>query len=302
MGANRLREYFVFTKKERRGVLILLVLIILVNLLPYSSRLSYRTPDPAILEAFQQQVAILETKKTDTATTVELPQHIPSTPAGLFQFDPNTLNEAGWQRLGVPDKVIGTIINYRNKGGRFYKPNDLAKIYGLPTPIFERLRPYVMIKEALPTTQREDFKKEAETPAFSPPSPSRIDINRADSADWVRLPAIGTKLAARIVLFRERLGGFYGIQQLREVYGLSDSAFTVMEPYVTQSAFELRKININTAGYEELRAHPYINKQLAAAIVQYRRQHGSFKSLATLMQIHLLTDDVFRKLSPYLEL
>ena len=69
------------------------------------------------------------------------------TPKGeLFYFDPNTITTSDWKRLGLRDKTIKTIENYLSKGGHFYKPDDLQKIYGLHDDEYERLRPYIKIE------------------------------------------------------------------------------------------------------------------------------------------------------------
>jgi competence ComEA-like helix-hairpin-helix protein len=66
------------------------------------------------------------------------------------------------------------------------------------------------------------------------------------------------------------------------------------------STLNLRKININTASLEELKAHPYIRWQLANALLEYRNQHGPFLTVEDIKKLFLITDEIFKKISPYL--
>lgn len=289
------------------GIITLLVLIALLGVLPHLITPAQQQPDPEILATFQKDIDRLHALQQQTSNSVEIDsfkteavKNGQSAPR-LFMFDPNTLNREGWQQLGLTPNLSNTILNFRNKGGRFYKPEDIRKIYGLSQPLYERLLPYVKI----PSAAREAIAQTAapEQP-FRPGAgqQKKIDINYADTAQWVRLPAIGSKLATRIVLFRDKLGGFYSLQQVAEVYGISDSAFKVIQPYLLIGPYKVRKININTASYEQIKSHPYIKSQIATAIIQYRNQHQSFTSLESLRQVHLVTNDLYVKLVPYLEI
>lgn len=129
-----------------------------------------------------------------------------------------------------------------------------------------------------------------------------IELNLADSLDLDQLPGIGPVLASRIVRYRDRLGGFHRTDQLLEVYGIDSARYEGLCPYVRIDSTRVHKIALNTAGYDELRRHPYIGARLANAIVQYRRQHGPYQSLSDLLQIVLIDERIFRNIVPYLTL
>ncbi len=125
----------------------------------------------------------------------------------LFSFDPNTLDAAGFRRLGLQDKTINTLLKYRSKGGHFWKAEDLRKIYGLQKADADRLIPYVQI-----AGQQQTFAQTAKAQTFySKSKPAIIDINTATAAQWKALPAIGEVLASRIVKYRDKIGGFTSI-------------------------------------------------------------------------------------------
>ena len=245
-------------------------------------------------------------------------------PERLFYFDPNTVSPEGWKQLGLRSKTIGTILKYLSKGGRFYKAVDLKKIYGLRPQEYARLERYIRINQPGPearnfSTRRPEIRNgdlHSDEPNFhaagnvtasnrhlsaraGPLTKHPIDINLADTSAWISLPGIGSKLAARIVAFRQKLGGFYAIDQVREIYGLPDSTFQKILPMLSKTNHPIKKINLNHADIETLKQHPYIKWNIASAIVRYREQHGEFRSLEALLQIAIITPEVYRKVLPY---
>lgn len=219
----------------------------------------------------------------------------------LFYFDPNTLSAAGWKKLGIRDKTISTILNYLSKGGKFRKPEDVSRIYGLFPNEFERVAPYIKIENQGVTSYiNENKQNDNTTPKTYTSRYSTVDINTADTTALIALPGIGSKLSARIIAFRDKLGGFYSINQVGETFGLPDSTFQKIKQYLKFETALLRKININTATIEELKAHPYIRYSLANPIVAYRNQHGNFASIEDIKKVMVITDEIFNKISPYL--
>jgi competence ComEA-like helix-hairpin-helix protein len=303
-------DYLSFTKKERTGIIMLLVLILFFSALPffYSRFINEKHTDVA---AFKKDIAALQFKQPDsiknyTSAAFEDNNYNnnfqPSENTGyrgeLFYFDPNTATVTDWKKLGIRDKTISTIQKYISKGGRFYKPEDIGKIWGLHPDEIQRLLPYVKI------ASKEDAYSEKNTAAKffdkTKSIPAVIDINNADTSALIALPGIGSKLAQRIINFRDKLGGFYTVQQVTETFGLPDSTFQKIKTRLAANDKTVKKININTATLDELKVHPYIRYNIANAIVQYRSQHGNFTSVVGIKNIMLITDDLFNKLEPYL--
>lgn len=214
-----------------------------------------------------------------------------------FQFNPNTLDMSGFEKLGLSSKTAQTVINYRNKGGKFYKPDDFRKIWGLKKEDADVLVPYIIIESnKTQGSYSNTFSNRNETKILSP-----ICINTATVNDFKALPAVGN-LAYRIINFRDKLGGFISTQQVKETYGLTDSVFSAMQPYLMVSNMEIKKLSINEASEADLAQHPYISKTIARAIVIYRNQQGKFQSVEDLKNIVFIKLEIIEKIKPYLSL
>ncbi|MBP6022828.1 ComEA family DNA-binding protein [Ferruginibacter sp.] len=308
-------DYFTFTKKERRGTIVLLLLILFFVSLPFLYPLFIKSR-PADAAAFKKEIATLKIKQQDTVKQFAQrnfdednyqnyyqpseKNYAKNFKGELFYFDPNTATAADWQRLGLRDKTIATIQNYLSKGGRFYKPEDIGKIWGLHADEVQRLIPYVQIA----AKENNYPPKNYDTKTYEKPERSYavIDVNTADTSALIALPGIGSKLAQRIINFRDKLGGFYKAEQVAETFGLPDSTFTKIKSRLVLNNTAVKQFNINTATVDEMKTHPYIRYNIANAIVQYRSQHGNFLSLADIKKIMMITDEVYNKVSPYLSL
>ena len=216
-----------------------------------------------------------------------------------FNFDPNTIKERELYALGLPEKTVQTFLKFRNKGGRFKNKEDLRKIYGLNPSLYTALEPYIQIHS-------EGFnQKNIPEDATSSPVTKKtfdtepVDINRATVEIWQSIKGIGPAYAKRIVSFREKLGGFVSVDQVGTTYGLPDSTFQKIKPRL-QASPVFRKIDINTASLEELKAHPLISWKQADIINSYRSHHGRFDDFEDLGKIKALPGDMLLNLKPYL--
>ena len=220
----------------------------------------------------------------------------------LFYFDPNTLSKDGWKKLGLREKTITTILKYLSKGGHFKNPEDVQKIYGLFPNEYERIAPYIKIEANEIATVRKDFTENNNTysPKTNAPRNNVVDINSADTTAFISLPGIGSKLATRIINFRDKLGGFYSVSQVAETFGLPDSTFQKIKQYLKLENTTIKKININSATVDELKAHPYFRYTLANPIIAYRKEHGQFGKVEDIKKVMLVTDDVYNKIFQYL--
>ena len=161
-----------------------------------------------------------------------------------FRFNPNTASLDDFMRLGFSEKQAQSILNYREKGGKFRRREDFAKSYVVADSVYERLKPYIDIP--------------------------RLDINRADSAAFTSLPGIGPYFAAKIVQYRAQLGGFSHKEQLMEIYRFDQEKYDGLSDLITCSRPD--PYAIWTLPEEELKRHPYIGNS-AHGIIIYREHN-----------------------------
>ncbi len=145
---NNIKQFFILTNRERRGVLLLTALIIIAVLVPFTY--PYLLTDESVdfsgleqdIDRYKQQ--ILENEKSKKAKPNNYRQTNEPT-AGqianiqLAPFNPNELTAAKAMQLGLPEKVANNIEKYLSKGGKFKKPEDFKKLYGLTDADYQRL-------------------------------------------------------------------------------------------------------------------------------------------------------------------
>lgn len=301
------KDYLTFSKKDRLAVLAVLFLLAAMYLLP---RLFSKPSSTLALKEDSLLIKAVDTlkgrsaQKRDDESASTLPNYVAPqenrgfTEGELFRFDPNTLPAEGWQKLGLNAKTTRILINYRNKGGTFYQPEDLKKVWTLPEGFYLRVKDYIAIAPRERPAYSSTYTAVPYT--YKERKIEPVDINEGDTAAFIALPGIGPVLASRIINFRNKLGGFHSVEQVGETYGLPDSTFQKLKPYFSFSGQEVHRLNINRATKEELSAHPYISWKLANAIVEYRNQHGPYQSIDDLKNILILDEATLQKISNYI--
>ncbi len=272
-----IRSWFGFTRRERSASFILLVLILL------SFVLRYIIPD--------QNITIEDISSAyypDTIPSVAQTVNLSDEPE-LFTFDPNRVSYDTLIELGLTTTEANRLINYRNKGGKFRNPSEIKKIYGIEEKRANDLIPYVRVGVRV-----------QEPVVGNSSQRSVININTCDSATLATLPGIGPVLSVRIIKYRNLLGGFARVEQLKEVYGLPEETFSLIEGRFTLDSLKIRMINVNLADYKELIRMPYFEKYEVSAILKYRELEGRIDAISELTENKLISEEKAYKLKPYL--
>ena len=304
------KDYFYLNRGEQRAMLILFVAIILVyGMLIFSKFQTGQQNTDTV--AFAKEVRAFE-KQIDSSRSYQLTQskdvswkklrssYSPNEkvkPITPFPFDPNTLTEKGWLTMGLPEKLIRTILNYTGNGGHFYQKEDLQKIYGLTVSQYTILEPFISIA---PRT-KSDFRFAAfNKTKFEKHTIQPVELNSVDSAGLDALKGIGPGFAMRIIRFRELLGGYSTREQLKEVYGMDSTLYELILPFVKVDPNKIKQIDINQCPLPTLKKHPYIGYYVAKAIADYRVKHLKFRSVDEVRLLPGMTSEKFKQLSPYL--
>ncbi|MCA1918057.1 MAG: helix-hairpin-helix domain-containing protein [Flavobacterium piscis] len=207
-----------------------------------------------------------------------------------FDFDPNIADKETLLKLGFKYWQADNIIKYRNKGGKFSIPEDLYKIYGIDSVFVSEIIDYVKIENiALNEITNNDQ-----------PQTFMIEINSANAEMLQRIKGIGPVYANRIIKYRDRLGGFINIEQLKEIYGINDELFKQLKIHTSINPDLIHKININTADYKTLISHPYIDEKHTKIILNFREFAGKIKSFDELLKQKAIEKEFYEKISPYI--
>lgn len=294
-----LNKHFGFSKNEFNGLIILIVIIVLLQ----SASFIYSHFEPLEIDAPNLQAQIKKIEITNQSDFHYTRDRIESSNTKknlrLFAFDPNKLDAEGWQSLGLSIKQAKSIVNYTTKGGKFYKAEDLQKMYTISPEMYKKLLPYVKIANINDSAfPKKDFKYEKKE--YVKKALVIVDINRADSSELDEIKGIGGAFANRIIKYRERLGGFYKKEQLMEVYGLDSIKYDEIKGQISISAVNLKIVNINTAVFNDLKTNPYLTYKQINAIIQFRKQHGNYAGVADLKKIVILNQKIIDNITPYI--
>lgn len=353
-----IQDYFTFSRNERRGIVILLILIFLLAI-TNKVIFYFETPsklDPVLFDSARYELGLLN----DSLNQQDFGKR-------LFAFNPNLIDSITLANLDLPEYVKQNLLKFRTKGGKFYSVTDFRKIYGVTEPIFIKIKPYLQFSET--DVVQDPTKSTAELFFFDPNTTSdmdfhrlgltekqietirnfkkkggyfrnnadffkmwgltdhqknalsdyirieqseiveqkrepfaeitAIDLNTADSTELELLPGIGDKLSKRIVKYRDMLGGFYSVTQLKEVYGLNEQTIQLIAPMLTIDHTKIKKIEWNFADAFELSKHPYLRNNLSKQVVKFRSKNGSISNLEILRDSMILNIDEYNRLKPY---
>jgi competence protein ComEA len=284
-----------FTRKERLGIYALLILLICIQVLIW--RRSERGQSiPVRVDEWNVSTDTAYTK-TDRSCkkSNELTLYNKRRDIRKVRFNPNEANDEVWLGWGLRPGTVKTIRRYLEKGGRFRVATDLFRIWGLDSLTALAMQDYVDIPSE--RVNQASFNKRI----IEKKPLVMVDLNASDSAAWESLPGVGPVLASRIVRYRKRLGGFISVDQLREVYGVSDTLMAMLAKHLLHGEQVLKR-DWMLATEEELRSHPYIGYKMARLIVRYREQHPDVTQWEIWKRLPGVTDSVIQRWKMYFRL
>ena len=299
------KDFFYYSKSERRAVfvlsLIIVILIIGSFVLPYFNNVPKETiVSDADRLNFEDKLH-QEFKRSFDSAHVQRMTDRKEQSYRLKEFDPNTADSIELTNLGLSSFVVRNVLKYREKGGVFRSSESFARIYGISDEIFLRLKPYISIsKEFVRKQESESTFSVVQTVdtlirVFKYSEGTLVDVGMADTTELKKIPGIGTGIAKAIVSYRNRLGGFYSLDQLHEIKYITPE----LMKWFKLDSLNLRKISINNAGIDLLRNHPYVNFYQAKVIVEHRKKKGKIKSLSQLSLYEEFTEKDLKRLVYY---
>ena len=299
------KDFFYYSKSERRAVfvlsLIIVILIIGSFVLPYFNNVSNETLVSEMDRLAFEDKLEQDIKHPFDSSYVQRMTNRRDNSYRLKEFDPNTADSLELSSLGLSPFVVRNVLKYRDKGGAFRSSESFARIYGISDETFSQLKPYISIsKEFVKKQESESTVSVVQSVdtiirVFKYSEGTLVDVGMADTTELKKIPGIGTGIAKAIVSYRNRLGGFYSLDQLHEIKYITPELMR----WFKLDSLNLRKISINNVGIDLLRNHPYVNFYQAKVIVEHRKKKGKIKSLSQLSLYEEFTEKDLKRLVYY---
>ena len=268
------KPFVIFSKRLERGTILWLCVCVVVIFVP---RLEAYFVDPDLSYTWQHKI--------DQKVQRAFQNPSSATPGRSYKklwkrCNPEALTAADWQRLGLSPKQAASLLRYKDKYG-LHSLSQMQQIRVLPSELLNQI---------------------SDSLYFEPThNANKLDINSATEVMLVALPGLGAYTAAKIIAYRERLGGFLALDQLQEIQGIKPEILQKVLPYLVLEQ-GVKRMSINEVSYETLKQHPYLTWNQANSIIKMRKLKGLFKVIKELKESVLIDDDTYKKLLPYVSL
>lgn len=287
------------SRSEKRGLLLLLFLLLCVSggmlYVGMSERVGTSVQlspaDAAELEVFAETTKERKRQREAERTVLSSP----------FPFNPNTADSATLIKVGLKSWQVKNLLAYRRAGGHWKDADDFKRLYGLSEEEYQRLRPYIQIpppvKDVYFTEKdrvRQDSLRQLRPEKFA--ELTVLDLNTVDTLTLRKIPGIGVGYSRAIVSYRQRLGGFVSVAQLKDIEGLPDR---IEEWFTIDENAEVNRISINKSDFKTLVRHPYLSYEQVKVITTHIRKYGKLRSWKDLQLYPEFTPQDFERLTPY---
>lgn len=272
------KDYLSFSKSERIAFWSLTLAMLFAASLVFAAKV-WTPPVSEEKLLFQAEVNAYFTALNDSIENLEQKS---SEITSQLKVNLNSPQFVELQEIGFNRYQASNIIAFIKKGGHFYDVDEVKKIYGMDSLAFLKVRDHIFVDK---TTSL----KKSITNSFAKPKASnsvfKLELNRSDTALLSLLPGIGASYANRIVKYRDKIGGFYSVNQLLEVYGFDQTLFERIAPHLEVDADFIVPLNLNDLTIPRMKNHPYLDFYKAKDIYEYRKANGKFTSMSQLFKL-----------------
>ena len=288
----------ILTKQQWVGVGILLTLIALVEVFVHV------VPQPERETDSRKDSLLLSVADTLSKPRKYYRYQRDTISIHLQTFDPNTADSMTLLHLGLQPWQVKNMLKYRAKGGCYRKAEDMKRLYGMTDSLYAVLLPYISIDSSRFITPKDTARQQSKR-YITHKKDTVLELNAADTTSLQYIVGIGRATACAIVRYREALGGYVHVEQLREIpryltYVDWQISWDTIFPHLTVCTDSVQPIPVNCVSVNTLMRHPYIRFEQAKAIYEYRRNHFEVRHIDELRAIPALPDSLLTKLTPYL--
>ena len=297
---KRKRIYFVMTAEQWLGLVVLVVLV--VGTLMVVKRFQPPKEDETVWvnDSTKSQFADYQ-EKQDSIRKAQWRKQRDTIAIRMEVFDPNTADSSTLVHLGFKPWQAKNMVKYRAAGGKYRKPEDLKKLYGMTDSMYQALTPYIYIaREEVDSVAVDSLRKDS-LPRWEEENKDTIlNLRTADTVELKMIHGIGSYRARQIVRYREQLGGFVSVEQVLEAKGMENVDADSLLAHFWIDSVKIEAMNVNSVGVQRLSRHPYLRFEQAQAIYELRRKKIRLDSIQQLQQIECISAETLEKIAPYL--
>lgn len=304
------KETIVFLLSAEQWLGVLLLILIAGSVFLLLHRFQPKVVEPVVVttDSMRTTFAVYQAQQDSLRKAKWKKQYARDTIAiCMQQFNPNTADSSTLVHLGLKPWQASNMLKYRAKGGRYRKTEDLKRLYGMTDSMYLALLPYVVIDTLAIDRWRDSVRMAADSvPRYvSHKRDTILNLRTADTTELKMIKGIGSYRAKQIIRYREQLGGFVSVEQLREVKALqpllkdSLSTDSLLSHFFIDSV-RVVPLKVNSMRVERLQRHPYLSFEQARAIYELRRRKIQLKHLDQLRTLDCLTEQDIQRLRPYL--
>lgn len=304
------KETIVFLLSAEQWLGVLLLILIAGSVFLLLHRFQPKVVEPVVVttDSMRTTFAVYQAQQDSLRKAKWKKQYARDTIAiCMQQFDPNTADSTTLVHLGLKPWQASNMLKYRAKGGRYREAEDLKRLYGMTDSMYLALLPYVVIDTLAIDRWRDSVRMAADSvPRYvSHKRDTILNLRTADTTELKMIKGIGSYRAKQIIRYREQLGGFVSVEQLREVKALqpllkdSLSTDSLLSHFFIDSV-RVVPLKVNSMRVERLQRHPYLSFEQARAIYELRRKKIHLKHLDQLRTLDCLTEQDIQRLRPYL--
>lgn len=294
-----LKSHFWYNKRQRNGILFLIVVIITLQIIyvfvDFSSAKN-QDVNSAELIKFQNEI--------DSLRALEITNNKPK----VFPFNPNYISDFKGYQLGMNIDEIDRLHEFRNQNKFINSIKEFQDVTKISDSLLNAISPYFKFPDWVIKKNKQQKKSSAQITSINIVSPNKkisistSDLNKATQQDFMTISGVGEVLASRIIKYRTKLQGYSFSSQLYEVWGLNkETATKVIKTFTIIKKPPIKKINVNTATFKELLKNPYIDYELCKKIFEYRDEVAELQNISELRNIKDFPLEKYDRIVIYLE-
>lgn len=288
-----IKKYFIFSREQRSGIVLLFGIIVVLQTVYFFvdfSSLSETSPEKERWLSLQSQIDSMKKGKVD---------FVPK----IYPFNPNFITDYKGYKLGMSVAEIDRLLAFRKENKYVNSAKEFQAVTKVSDSLLNAISPYFKFPEWVKNKREFKEYKKYENMAFAKKEKMIIiDINQATKEDLIKVYGIGEAISIRILKFKESLGGFVTMEQMNDIYGLSPEVIENLNIHFKVLATPtVKKIDINNASIQELSLFPYFKYPISKNIVTFRSMNGDIKNIEDLTKIKGLSIEKAKIIVLYLD-